>query len=217
MVLIAVFVSGRGSNFQAIDTRLSSMEDPPAAVTLCVSNNPNPGAFDYARDAGIETLRLSPKMFESEEEYDRELLAALRERGIEMILLAGYMRRLPPGVVEGYRGRILNIHPALLPKFGGKGMYGLHVHEAVLASGEAESGVTIHLVDGEYDTGAIVAQERVPVLDGDTPDTLASRVLEVEHRLYPHVVIEWAEKLLKAEGDSTLTDGEKNEDQHTAG
>jgi folate-dependent phosphoribosylglycinamide formyltransferase PurN len=104
-------------------------------------------------------------------------------------VLAGYLKLVPSGVIERYRGRILNIHPALLPAFGGPGMYGRHVHEAVLASGAGESGATVHLVDEEYDRGAVLAQARVPVLPGDTPERLAARVLEVEHRLLPAVVL----------------------------
>lgn len=194
-VQIAVFASGRGSNFQAVQKELREMTDPPAEIVLCVSNNPNPGAFQFAQEEGIETLRLSPKMFDDEAEYDRALERALRERSIGMIVLAGYMRQLPTGVVRAYAGRILNIHPALLPKFGGKGMYGIHVHEAVIAAGETASGPTVHLVDEEYDSGPIIAQERVLVYPDDTPETLGARVLEAEHRLYPKVVIEWAEKI----------------------
>lgn len=194
-VRIAVFASGRGSNFQALHAALSSMEHAPADIVLCISNNPNPGAFEFARQAGIETIRLSPKMYTDEQEYEQSLLWALGERDIEMIVLAGYMRQLPGGVVRAYRGRILNIHPALLPRHGGRGMYGMYVHQAVLAAGEPESGATVHLADEEYDTGAIIAQERVPVLPDDTPETLAARVLEAEHRLYPVTVMMWAEKL----------------------
>lgn len=194
-VRVAVFASGRGSTFQAIDRTLRAMEDAPARILLCISNNPAPGAFEYADAAGIEKRRLSPKMFEREEDYERAVFDLLNEFGIEMIVLAGYMRQLPSGVVHAYSGRILNIHPALLPKFGGKGMYGIHVHEAVIAAGEKETGPTIHLVEEEYDSGPIIAQERVPVLDGDTPETLAARVLQVEHQLYPRMVIEWARRI----------------------
>ena len=116
-------------------------------------------------------------------------------RYIDMIVLAGYMRKIPAGVVDEYRDRILNIHPALLPEFGGTGMYGMNVHQAVIDAGRDESGATVHLIDSEYDTGPIIAQERVPVLKDDTPEMVAERVLQAEHRLYPRVVIEWAEKL----------------------
>jgi phosphoribosylglycinamide formyltransferase 1 len=194
-VRIAVMASGRGSNFRAIHDALSSTPDAPARIVLCLSNNPHPGAFDYAREHGIATLRLSPKMFTTEQEYADALMATLDEHRIDLIVLAGYMRKIPLDVVARYAGRILNIHPALLPDFGGEGMYGMHVHEAVIASGARESGATVHLVDGEYDTGAIVAQERIEIPEGETPEGLAARVLAVEHRLYPRVVAEYAEAL----------------------
>jgi phosphoribosylglycinamide formyltransferase 1 len=200
VVRIALFASGRGSNFRAIDQVLLALPEAPAEIVLCISNNPNPGAFEYARDRGIETLRLSPRMFEQEDEYAAALLEALRARQIDLLVLSGYMRKLPESVVREYRGRILNIHPALLPDFGGQGMYGEHVHRAVLESGVPQTGVTIHLVDEEYDTGAIVAQEKVDVHADDTPETLAARVLAVEHQLYPRVVIEMAEKLRENTG-----------------
>jgi len=198
-IRVAVFASGGGSNFQALQSALAADDDAPAEVVLCISNNPDPGVFQRARAAGIETLRLSPRMFGEEAEYERALLRALEERRVGMIVLAGYMRQLPPGVVNVYRRRILNIHPALLPRHGGRGMFGAHVHEAVIAAGDAESGVTVHLVDEEYDTGPIIAQERVPVLPGDTPEVLAARVLEAEHRLYPAAVMDWARKLRTGE------------------
>lgn len=200
IIRIAVFASGRGSNFRAIQHALEGMKQPPARIALCLSNNPDPGAFEFARENGIETVRLSPRMFTSEEEYEQALLDLLLNREIDMIVLAGYMKLLPRRVVQRYRNRIFNIHPALLPEFGGKGMYGANVHSAVITAGRAESGATVHVVDLEYDTGAILAQERVPVLLDDTPETLAERVLEAEHRLFPRVVIEQARKLLDERG-----------------
>ncbi|MGE3801629.1 MAG: phosphoribosylglycinamide formyltransferase [Candidatus Kapaibacterium sp.] len=196
MINIAVFASGRGSNFQAVHRKLSQMPNPPAQIALCVSNNPKPGAFEYAEANSIPTCRISPKMFPNDEEkYDRELQALLSSYRIDLIVLAGYMRMLPPGVVALYRGRILNVHPALLPDFGGQGMYGMNVHRAVIEAGREESGVTVHLVDEEYDTGAIVAQERVPVLADDTAESLAERVLHLEHDFYPRVILKAAQRL----------------------
>jgi phosphoribosylglycinamide formyltransferase-1 len=197
IVRIAVLASGRGSNFRAINEALAAHPDPPAEIVLCLSNNPEPGAFDYAREHGIETRQLTPRKFDSDTAYERALLDLLADRRIDMIVLAGYMRLIPAGVVEAYRGRILNIHPALLPEFGGHGMYGPNVHTAVIASGKRESGATVHLVDPEYDSGAVLAQERIPVLADDTPETLAERVLAVEHRLYPRVVVDMARTILK--------------------
>lgn len=188
-VHIAVFASGRGSNFRALHQALLAA-DSAATIVLCISNNPNPGAFDFAREQGIATVRLSPKMFAEEKEYETALMELLTRYGIRLIVLAGYMRRLPAEVVKRWNGNILNVHPALLPDFGGQGMYGMNVHQAVIAAGRTESGATVHLVDEEYDTGAIIAQDRVPVLPNDTPETLAARVLEAEHRLLPRVVME---------------------------
>src|SRR5262249_48872534 len=131
----------------------------------------------------------------SEDEFQNEILVKLTQSKAELICLAGYLRKLGPGVIARYRGRILNIHPALLPKFGGAGMYGHYVHEAVLAAGERESGCTVHVVDEEFDHGQILAQVKVPVLSGDTPDALAARILEREHKLYPKVIREFCEQL----------------------
>ncbi len=175
------------------------MTEPPARVVLCLSNNLHPGAFEYAAANGIETLRLSPTAYSDPMRYDADLFDALRSREIDMVVLAGYMRRLPELVVNAWQGRVLNVHPALLPKFGGQGMYGMRVHQAVIDAGETESGATVHVVDADYDTGPIVAQERVPVRSDDTPETLAARVLQAEHHLLPRVVIEMAEGMLKNE------------------
>lgn len=198
-IRVAVFASGRGSTFRAIHAALDH-PDASAAVVLCVSNNPRPGAFEYAESVGIECVRCSPRMFPDEDLYAASLLATLRERNVELLVLAGYMRKLPPAVVGEYRGRVLNIHPALLPKFGGQGMYGMHVHEAVIAARETQSGPTVHLVDEEYDTGPILAQQTVPVLPGDTPSTLADRVLSVEHTLYPRVILDLAVRMQRERG-----------------
>lgn len=200
---IAVFASGRGSNFRAIHEALAAMENPPAEIVLCLSNNREPGAFEYAREQGIETRQLTPRAFDSDEAYEAALFDLLHDRRVDMIALAGYMRLVPKRVVMEFRGRIFNIHPALLPDFGGHGMYGPNVHTAVISAGRRESGATVHLVDPEYDTGAVVAQERVPVLIDDTPETLAERVLAVEHRLYPRVIIEQARRLLAERGADT--------------
>ncbi|KXK55176.1 MAG: phosphoribosylglycinamide formyltransferase [Chlorobi bacterium] len=195
-VHIAVFASGRGSNFQALHRALVAAGSP-GTIALCVSNNPNPGAFDIARQHGIPTARLSPTMFPEAEPYESALVQLLTDHAIQIIVLAGYMRRLPLAVVRGWEGKILNVHPALLPDFGGQGMYGMNVHQAVIAARRTESGATVHLVDQEYDTGAIIAQERVPVLPDDTPETLAARVLQAEHHLLPQVVMEMVERELE--------------------
>ena len=181
-VPVAVFASGGGTNFQSLLDHQT--EASPGRIVLLVSDRPEAGALDRARKAGVATRVITVKG-RPLEEVGAETLSVLEDLGIKVILLAGYLRLISAEVVQAYPRRILNIHPALLPSFGGKGMWGHRVHEAVLASGATFSGPTIHFVDEEYDTGAIFAQWPVPVLPGDTPDTLAARVLQVEHILYP--------------------------------
>ena len=187
MKKIAIFASGSGSNFKTIFEKIFS-GDIPAKICLIVSNNPNCGAVKFASEKGIKILVLNKIRFPNSIVREETLLSALINRKTDLICLAGYMKLLPKRVVEKYKGRILNIHPALLPQFGGKGFYGMKVHEAVIAAGVKESGVTIHLVDEEYDHGKIIAQKKVKVWSGDTAKTLAKRVLKVEHDLYPKVV-----------------------------
>jgi formyltetrahydrofolate-dependent phosphoribosylglycinamide formyltransferase len=181
-IQVAVFASGGGSNLQALLD--AETGDGPYRVALVVSDREGAGALDRARRAGRDA-RVIPVRDRAPEEVEAETLDALHGAGIEMICLAGYLRLIPAGVVQTFPRRILNIHPALLPAFGGKGMWGHHVHEAVLAAGARLSGPTIHYVDEAYDTGSIIAQWPVPVLADDTPDALAARVLVVEHLLYP--------------------------------
>jgi phosphoribosylglycinamide formyltransferase-1 len=180
---VGVFASGRGSNFQAI---LKAIEAGrlEARIVVLISNKQDAGALEIARGAGIPTSVISKPLFESREAFIQTMLQTLETHGVDTIVLAGYMKKIPPEVVNAYRNRILNIHPALLPSFGGKGMYGMHVHEAVLQAGCKVSGVTVHLVDEVYDRGPIVAQRCVPVEPGDGPGDLAARVLSVEHQLY---------------------------------
>jgi phosphoribosylglycinamide formyltransferase 1 len=196
---IAVFASGRGSNFQAI---LKAIDDGrlPARVTLLVSNNSNAGALELARSRNIPAIHINQKQYSSEDLYGEQLLELLTRYGVELIALAGYMKRVPGKVINRFRNRILNIHPALLPAFGGVGMYGIHVHEAVLASGAKITGATVHIVDEEYDKGPIVMQKTVEVLSGDTPETLAARVLPVEHEIYPEAIAAFADKRVRIEG-----------------
>jgi len=188
---IAVFCSGSGSNFQAIFHALKKKQ-LNAEIVLCLSNRSQCGAMEFARSNGIAAVHLMEKQFDSFDEFAAAMVGCLRKHGIEIILLAGYMRKVPDAVVTAFPERIINIHPALLPKFGGEGMYGIHVHTAVLEAGETESGATVHLVNEEYDKGRILMQRHVPVLAGDTPESLAARVLECEHKLYPEAL----EKLL---------------------
>ncbi len=176
---LAVFASGSGSNLQAI------LDSGAFNVVLCLSNTDRAGALARAQTHGVESVVLNPDGFAEESAYTAALLGLLRKHAVDTIALAGYLRKIPAPVVAAYRHRIVNIHPALLPAFGGKGLYGRRVHEAVLRAGMRQSGATVHYVDEEYDTGGIILQEAVPVYPEDTPETLARRVLELEHRLYP--------------------------------
>ncbi|MCJ7628895.1 MAG: phosphoribosylglycinamide formyltransferase, partial [Longimicrobiales bacterium] len=159
-------------------------DERPCRIDLLVTDRPGVGAVDRAERAGVAS-QVIPVAGRSPEAVGLETLELLEKNEIQVVLLAGYLRLIPQLVVEAFPKRILNIHPALLPAFGGKGMWGHHVHEAVLASGAAFSGPTIHFVDARYDTGAILAQWPVPVLADDSAETLAARVLRVEHVLYP--------------------------------
>jgi len=181
---IGFLASHGGSNMQAIIDACKSgkLQATPAVV---ISNNSDSGAIARAKTEGIPYYYLSGKTHPDPEELDRAILDTFVRHSVDIIALAGYMKKLGPKTLSHFRGRILNIHPALLPKYGGKGMYGIRVHEAVIAAGEKESGVSIHFVDENYDTGPIIAQTRVPVLPDDTPETLAARVLVQEHILYP--------------------------------
>ena len=177
----AVFASGRGSNFRvlAAHAKKSALWE----VALLLTDHPDAPVLELARELGIEAVILSRSR--DPEEGAAAILGALEPRGIDFVLLAGYLRLIPARVVDRYRGRMLNLHPALLPSFGGKGMYGMRVHEAVLAAGVALTGVTVHFVNEEYDRGAILAQWPVPVIPGDTPGAVARRIHSVEHRLFP--------------------------------
>ena len=181
-VPVAVLVSGGGTNLQAL---LDALRDSAVARVACVvASAAGAGALERARRAGVPTVVLT------DPEDPAELVTATGDA--RLVVLAGYVKRIPPAAVARLRWRVINIHPALLPAFGGPGMYGRRVHEAVLASGATLSGATVHYVDEEYDRGPIIAQWPVPVRPHDTPETLAARVLDVEHRLLPQVVLELA-------------------------
>jgi formyltetrahydrofolate-dependent phosphoribosylglycinamide formyltransferase len=181
MMRVAVLASGGGTNLQALlDTCQGSA---PARVVVVISNKATAGALERARKAGVAAEVLD------DPSDGAKIVALLRSYDTQLVVLAGYLKLVPEAVVQAYENRMLNIHPALLPSFGGPGMYGHHVHEAVLASGATVSGPTVHIVTAEYDRGPIVAQWPVPVGADDTPDTLAARVLEVEHQLLPAVVL----------------------------
>jgi formyltetrahydrofolate-dependent phosphoribosylglycinamide formyltransferase len=178
---VAVAVSGRGSNLEALLGALGP--EAPARVVLVLSDRPQAPALARAAERGIPCVAIR------EPANAAEWLQALDAHAVHLLVLAGYLKLVPPDVIARFRGRIINIHPALLPAFGGKGMYGMRVHQAVLASGARESGATVHLVDEVYDRGPILGQAKVPVLPGDDAERLAARVLEVEHRLLPAAVL----------------------------
>jgi phosphoribosylglycinamide formyltransferase-1 len=184
---LGVLISGRGSNLKAIidaidDRRLN------AAIALVISNRADAPGLDHARTAGIETLVLSHKVHATRDDYDRALVAELNRRGVGLVCLAGFMRLLSPAFVDAFPNRILNIHPSLLPKYPG-----LHPQQQALDDGATVSGATVHFVNKDLDAGPIVLQRSVPVLPGDTAETLAERILAVEHQLYPEAI----EKVLR--------------------
>jgi len=184
-VRAAVFASGGGSNFQALLDHQTP--DGTWSIVLLVSDREHAGAIERAAAANVPSAVIATSGRDASA-VAQEMLELLARHRVALILLAGYVKLIPREVVARYRGRMLNVHPALLPAFGGKGMYGKRVHTAVIESGARESGATVHFVDEEYDRGPIVAQRRVPVLAGDTAEELAARVLAVEHELYPLAV-----------------------------
>ncbi|RYD35091.1 MAG: phosphoribosylglycinamide formyltransferase [Verrucomicrobiaceae bacterium] len=185
---IAILASHGGSNMQAVlDAIANGRLDMESSIII--SNNRKAAALGRAEAAGIPREVLNGTTHPEPEDLDRAILAALQASGTDLVLLAGYMKKLGPATLSGFDGRIINIHPSLLPEFGGHGMYGSRVHVAVLAAGQTRTGVTIHLVDGAYDEGRILAQTPVPVLQGDTVETLAARVLEREHQFLVETLI----------------------------
>ncbi|MBX9747245.1 MAG: phosphoribosylglycinamide formyltransferase [Hyphomonadaceae bacterium] len=184
---VAVLISGRGTNLQA----LLDAEQDAYEIVAVISNVPDAGGLERARAANVEALTLDHKPFGKDREaFERELNALLQSRNIEIVVLAGFMRVLTPYLVNAWRERLVNIHPSLLPKFPGT-----KTHERALAAGESEHGCTVHLVTEEVDSGRILGQARMPILLGDTPETLAERVLTLEHELYPRCVAELARAL----------------------
>jgi phosphoribosylglycinamide formyltransferase-1 len=194
-VRTAVLISGRGSNLKSL-IDASAVKNFPAEIVLVISNVESAGGLQFARDANIGTKIIPHKPFPSREAFDAEVDAALRAANVALVCEAGFMRIHSEWFVRRWEGRILNIHPSLLPKFPG-----VHVHEQVLAARESESGATVHFLTAELDAGPIVAQRAVPVKASDTVETLAARVLEIEHKLYPDAL------RMVAEGNVTLQNG----------
>jgi len=199
---LGILASHEGTTLQAV---LDAVADGriPASVAVVISNNRESGAMRRALAAGVPATHLSSATHPIPEELDQAISARLTTAGVDVVLLAGYMKKLGPRVLRDHGGRILNTHPALLPKFGGQGMYGNRVHEAVLASGDSETGASIHLVDSEYDTGPVLAQCRVPVMPGDSVAALAARVQARERELVVETLAKLADgtlKLLRRDG-----------------
>lgn len=198
---IAFFVGtrGRGTNMMSVQDAILAGR-VPARIALVVGTRAEAPAILRAKEAGLPICVVDPKACGSDEAYADSLLVNLHRANVDAIALAGFMRRLPAPVVEAFRHRIINVHPALLPSFGGKGMYGEHVHRAVLEHGCKVSGCTVHFVDEAYDTGPIIVQHAVSVEEGDTPETLAARILPCEHAAYAEAIRLLAEGRLSVEG-----------------
>jgi phosphoribosylglycinamide formyltransferase-1 len=194
-VRVAVLVSGGGSNLQAILDAQKAGQLGRAKVILVLSSKAGVPALDRADKSGVVTAVLERDDYPDEEALQDAILATLEAAMTNVVALAGYMRKVGPNIVNRFNGKILNIHPALLPKYGGPGMYGHFVHEAVIRAGEKESGCSVHVVDEDYDHGLVLAQAKVPVLPSDTPETLAEKVLKEEHKLYPKTIKEFCDRI----------------------
>jgi len=201
---IAVFASGRGSNLRSLADALHTGIISNATLSLVVSNNSAAGALEFARQNHIPAVHISRRQFVSDNEFVSALLELLSSHNVNFIVLAGYMKKLDGEIIRRYKNRILNIHPALLPAFGGNGMYGMNVHEAVIESKTKFSGATVHVVDEEYDHGSIILQERIEVLPNETAESLAERVLTIEHRIYPKAVNLFAQGKIQFVGDQVV-------------
>ncbi|MCI0532294.1 MAG: phosphoribosylglycinamide formyltransferase [candidate division Zixibacteria bacterium] len=205
---LAVLASGNGSNLQALIDSVKKKK-LKAEIEIVISNNSNAFALKRARRNGIKALHLSRQQFKSQPEFDRKLVSTLKKQKIDLICLAGYMKKLSPSVVKAFRNKIINIHPAPLPRFGGKGMYGLDVHRAVIHSGVKNTAVSVHLVDYKFDHGPVIYSEMIPLKKSDTPVNLQKRVLKVEHRVYPYIAGLFADGKVAIKGRKVVI---KNQD-----
>ena len=197
MMKLAVLLSGSGTTLENLFEKIEAGE-LPVEIAVVISSRSDAYGLQRATKRGVPTHVFARKKYGSLEEYTDAVFGAVRDHGAEFVALAGFMVMI--GIPDDFRNRVLNVHPALLPSFGGKGMYGHLVHEAVLEQGCKVTGCTVHIVNEEYDRGPIVMQKAVPVLEGDTPDTLASRVQAAEREAYPEAVRAFAEGRLKVEG-----------------
>ena len=195
MKKLAVLISGGGSNLQSIiDSTKNCVLKDIAKVVVVISDNPSAYGLTRAKNENIKAVALDYKNTDKKE-YNDTVYKFIKESEADLICLAGYLKKIPENIVNEYKSRILNIHPALLPKFGGKGMYGHFVHEAVVKAKEKKSGATVHFADENYDTGSIVIQKEVPVYEADTADDVAKRVLVVEHEIFPKAIKKVIENL----------------------
>lgn len=185
---IVVFASGSGTNFQSIIDAIESQRITSASIAGLITNNPDAGAIERARKHDIPVAVIRREAFPNDIEYERNLLEHLKALETDVIILAGYLKKIPSSLLREYPNRVINIHPSLLPKYGGKGFYGRRVHEAVIQNKETVSGCTVHVVTEEYDKGPILGQRIVSVLSDDTPESLQKRILEQEHQLLPEVI-----------------------------
>jgi len=206
-VRIVVLISGRGTNLKSI---IDAIQDGqiPATLACVISNRTDAGGLQYARDAGIPIEVVTNKQYSSREDFDTALIETIDRYDPQLVVLAGFMRILGREFVEHYLGRMINIHPALLPEFPG-----LNTHERALQAGADQHGATVHFVTPEVDSGPIIIQRAVPVLENDTPESLAARVLEQEHQIYPLAIRWFAERRLSIDGNQVLLDGKKSPEQ----
>ncbi|MDR3195907.1 MAG: phosphoribosylglycinamide formyltransferase [Endomicrobium sp.] len=198
MIRLAVLASGGGSNMQTIvDAHKSGVLKGLAEVVLVISNNANAFVLERAKKENIKSVYIERKNFKDEECFNKDIFSRLQGAKTDMVCLAGYLRRIGRDILREYKDRILNIHPALLPKFGGEGMYGRYVHEAVVKAGEKKSGATVHFANEEYDSGEIILQKEVAISEKDTPEDVARRVLEIERQIYPQAIKKVIEENLR--------------------
>jgi len=193
---IAIFASGGGSNFKEIYKKIN-LNEIPANISLVISNNPNCGAIKFAEKESLPNFIINKQLFSGQEERTEMLKKILINCNIDLICLAGYMKRIPEKIINHFKFCILNIHPSLLPKFGGKGYYGIRVHQAVVSSNEKETGATVHFVDNKYDNGPIILQKKIKISSEDSPESISDKVLLIEHEIYPKVVKAFCEDRIR--------------------
>ncbi len=202
MIKVAVFVSGRGSNLRAI-VNYFKLNRQKVSVNLVISNKPDCPAFNFAQENEIQTFVVKSKNTNKSFSWD-EILNILKKNEIDLIVLAGFLKKIPNKLVKEFRNRIINIHPALLPSFGGEGMYGMNVHRAVFESSAKVSGATVHFVNEKYDEGKIIAQKCVDISDVNSPEEIAERVLKIEHEILPAVIEKFADNKIQIENNRVI-------------